>query len=60
MKNVMYAAIAFAAIAIGGTAIGVGKAANAYGEYITIDGSLHITGVDFPSSLSIRCRSGCN
>ena len=32
MKNVMYAAIAFAAISIGVTAIGIGKQAAAWGK----------------------------
>ena len=42
MKNFMYAAIAFAAISMGTVAIGVGKAANAYGDYIQLSGSLSI------------------
>lgn len=40
MKNVMCAAIAFAAISIGVVAIGIGKSANAYGDFVTLSGSL--------------------
>ena len=43
MKNVMYAAIAFAAISIGVVAIGVGKSANAFGDHISLSGGLTIT-----------------
>ena len=43
MKNVMYAAIAFAAISIGVVAIGVGKSANAFGDRISLTGNLTIT-----------------
>ena len=43
MKNVMYAAIAFAAISIGVVAIGVGKSANAFGDHITLSGDLFVT-----------------
>ena len=41
MKNVMYAAIASAAISIGVVAIGIGKSANAYGDFVTLSGSLN-------------------
>ena len=62
MRNVMYAAVAFAAISIGVVAIGIGKAANAYGDRIEISGSLFISGVDVhvPSKLRITCPHGTN
>ena len=43
MKNVMYAAIAFAAISVGVVAIGIGKSANAYGDSMHLSGNIYVT-----------------
>ena len=55
MKNLMYAAVAFCAISIGATAIGIGKAANAFGEYLTLRGSITI---DHGGSVTLATRPG--
>lgn len=58
MRNFMYAAVAFCAISIGVVAIGIGKAANAFGDQVFITGTLGVD-VSAPGGISIRCTSGC-